>query len=49
MENEYLYLYEKNEEITNDTEKIAIVYVEDFLNCKIIHSKQKCIVNLSKS
>ena len=36
---EYQYLYKKNQEITNDPEGIDIVYGEDFLNCKIIHSK----------
>ena len=40
MKNEYLYLYKKNEEITNDPEGVDIVYGEDFLNCKFIHSKQ---------
>ena len=40
VKNEYLYLYKKNKEITNDTEEIDIVFGEDFLNCKIIHSKQ---------
>ena len=39
MKNEYQYLYKKNDEIANDPERIDIVYGEDFLNCKIIHSK----------
>ena len=40
MKNEYQYLYKKNEEITNDPERVDIVYGEDFLYSKIIHSKQ---------
>ena len=40
VKNEHQYLYKKNEETTNDPEGIDIVYGEDFLNCKIIHSKQ---------
>ena len=40
MKNEYQYLYKKNEEITNDPERVDIVCGEDFLNCKVIHSKQ---------
>ena len=40
MKNEYQYLYKKNEEITDDPEGIDIVYGEDFLNCKNVHSKQ---------
>ena len=40
MKNKYQYLYKKNEEITNDPERVDIVYGEDFLNCKIIQSKQ---------
>ena len=39
MKIEYQYLYKKNEEITNDPEGVDIVYGEDCLNCKIIHSK----------
>ena len=39
MKNEYQYLYKKNEEITNDPEGVDIVYREDSLSCKIIHSK----------
>ena len=39
-EGEYQYLYKKNEEITKDPEGVDIGYGEDFLNCKIIHSKQ---------
>ena len=38
-EGEYQYLYKKNEEITNDPEGVDIVYGEDFLNYKFIHSK----------
>ena len=37
---EYQYLYEKNEEITIDPEGIDIVYGEDFLKSKVVHSKQ---------
>ena len=40
MKNEYRYFYKKNEEFTNDTEGIDIVYGEDFLYCKFIHSTQ---------
>ena len=40
MKNEYQYLYKKNEEITNDPEGVEIEYREEFLNCKIVHSKQ---------
>ena len=39
VKNEYQYLYKKNEEITNDPEGVDIVYGEDFLNYKFIHSK----------
>ena len=39
MKNEYQYLYKKNEEITNDPEGVDIVYGEDFLIFKFIHSK----------
>ena len=39
MKNEYQYFYKKNEEITNDPEGVDIVYGEDFLNYKFIHSK----------
>ena len=39
MKNEYQFLYKKNEEITNDPEGADIVYGEDFLNYKFIHSK----------
>ena len=38
MKDEYVYLYKKNEEITEDSEGIDIVYGEGFLNCKTIHS-----------
>ena len=37
---EYDYLYKKKKEINNDPEGIDIIYGTDFLNCKIIHSKQ---------
>ena len=39
MKNEYQYLYKMNEEITGDVEVTNIVYGNDFMNCKIIHSK----------
>ena len=39
MKNEYDYLHKKNEEITNEPAGNDIVYGNDFLNCKIIHSK----------
>ena len=39
LKNQYQYLYKKNEEINNDPEGIDNVHGEDFLNCKIIHSK----------
>ena len=45
QESEYQYLYRKNEEITKDPEGIDIVYGEDFLNCKIIHSNNKCVIS----
>ena len=44
MKNEYQYLYKKVEELKGDNitdENEAIVeYGNDFINCKIIHSKQ---------
>ena len=44
MKNEYQYLYQKYELLKGDNitvENEAIVeYGNDFLNCKIIHSKQ---------
>ena len=40
VKNEYQYFHKKNEEVTKDPEGIDIVYGEDFLNCKVIHSKQ---------
>ena len=44
MKNEYQYLYEKDEELKGDkisAENEGIVeYGIDFINCKIIHSKQ---------
>ena len=44
VENEYQYLYKKDEElkggnITDENEGNA-EYGNDFINCKIIHSKQ---------
>ena len=39
MKNEYQYLYKKNEDITNNPEGVDIVYGENFLNYKLIHSK----------
>ena len=47
MKNEYQYLYEKDEELRGDiitVENEGIVeYGNDFLNCNIVHSKQKNI------
>ena len=44
MKNEYQYLYKKDEELKGDniTDEIEgiVEYGNDFLNCKIIHSKQ---------
>ena len=44
VKNEYKYLYEKDDELKGDNitvENEGIVeYGSDFLNCKIIHSKQ---------
>ena len=44
MKNEFQYLYKKDEELKSDNitvENESIVeYGNDFLNCKIIHSKQ---------
>ena len=40
MKNEYQYLYKMNEEITGDLEGTNIEYGNDFINCKITHSKQ---------
>ena len=44
VKNEYQYLYKKDEELKSDNitvENEGIVeYGNDFLNCKIIHSKQ---------
>ena len=43
MKNEYHYLYEKNDELKGDNITIenegVVEYGNDFLNCKIIHSK----------
>ena len=38
VKNEYQYLYKKDEEIKGN--KTTVEYGNDFLNCKIIHSKQ---------
>ena len=44
VKNEYQYLYKKDEELKSDNitvENDGIVeYGNDFINCKIIHSKQ---------
>ena len=43
MKNEYQYLYKKGEELKADNITVAnegiIEYGNDFINCKIIHSK----------
>ena len=39
VKNEYQYLYKKDDDITVENESI-IEYGNDFLNCKIFHSKQ---------
>ena len=39
VKNEYDYLYNKDEELKNNNEDI-VEYGNDFLHCKIIHSKQ---------
>ena len=48
MKNEYLSLYKKDEELKGDNitvENEGIVdYGNDFINCKIIHSKRKNFV-----
>ena len=41
MKKEYQYFHEKDGEINNDPEGGDIVYGNDFINCKTIHSKQK--------
>ena len=44
VKNEYQYLYEKDEELKGDNVTVEndgiVEYGNDFLNCKIIHSKQ---------
>ena len=44
MKNEYQYLYKKDEELKGDNIAVEIEgiveYGNDFINCKIIHSKQ---------
>ena len=44
MKNEYQYLYKKDEELRGDNVSVEnegiVEYGNDFLNCKIIHSKQ---------
>ena len=39
VKNEYQYLYKKGDNITVENEGL-VEYGNDFLNCKIIHSKQ---------
>ena len=45
VKNEYQYLYKKDEELKGDNITIEnegiVEYGNDFINCKIIHSKQK--------
>ena len=44
MKNEYKYLYKKDDELKGDNitdeNDVIIEYGNDFINCKIIHSKQ---------
>ena len=44
MKNEYQYLYKKDEELKGDKITVenegVVEYGNDFINCKIIHSKQ---------
>ena len=44
MKNEYLYLYKKDEELKDDNITVKnegiVEYDNDFINCKIIHSKR---------
>ena len=44
VKNEYQYLYKKDEELKDDNNTVEnegiVEYGNDFLNCKIIHSKQ---------
>ena len=45
------YINEKDKELKSDNITIEnediVEYGDDFINCKIIQSKQKCIVNFS--
>ena len=49
VKNEYQYLYKKDEELKGDNITVdnegVVEYGNDFLNCKIIHSKQKKILS----
>ena len=44
VKNEYLYLYEKDEKLKGDNITVenegVVEYGNEFINCKIIHSKQ---------
>ena len=44
VKNEYQYLYKKDEELKGNTITVenegGVEYGNDFINCKIIHSKQ---------
>ena len=44
MKNEYQYLYKKDEDMKDDNITVEnegnVEYGNDFINCKIIHSKQ---------
>ena len=40
MKNEYQYLYKKDDELKGDDDEGIVEYGNDFLNCKIIDSKQ---------
>ena len=40
VRNDYQYLYKKDDDIKSDEDESDIEYGNDFLNCKIIHSKQ---------
>ena len=40
MEDEYQYLYKKDSELKGDDDDGEVEYGNDFVNCKIIHSKQ---------
>ena len=43
MKNEYQYLYKKIDELKGDniTDEGNVEYGSDFVNCKIVHSKQQ--------